>query len=198
MRLVSAAACASVAPLDEQALDLIGVFGLLSVLAVGGGAAVLPGDEAADRSQHHWVTETPIRPHLQPRTARAGPEHADGRGDRAVRRRLDRARSRRWSPSAAGQHVDLGGRAGSGSGWPDWPWLDAIQRGLGPVSIGLALSGAITVAKGAVINVTTLIIAAAVLTILLRRHVNPAYLIVASGVAGALLLRAVTSWLSIA
>ena len=70
-----------------------------------------------------------------------------------------------------------------------WPWLDAIQRGLGPVSIGLALSGAITVAKAAVFNITTLLLAVAVLAILLIRHVNPAYLILASGVLGALLLR---------
>jgi chromate transporter len=69
-----------------------------------------------------------------------------------------------------------------------WPWLDAIQRGLGPVSIGLALSGAITVAKGALLNPTTVLIALAVLVILLSRHINPIYLIAASGAAGALLL----------
>jgi chromate transporter len=69
-----------------------------------------------------------------------------------------------------------------------WPWLDAVQRGLAPVSIGLALSGAITVARGALLGPTTMVIAVAVLAILLSRHINPVYLILASGAAGALLL----------
>src|SRR5262249_55539030 len=171
----------------SKLVDLLGVFGLLSVLAVGGGAAVLPEMKNLTESQHHWVTETQF-------------VHIYSLGQLAPGPNM-------LMVGVIGQYVAGWSGAvvalfafppppstltwGVGRLWErlaDWPWLEAIQRGLGPVSIGLALSGAITVAKGAVINVTPLLIAVAVLTVLLIRHINPAYLIIASGLAGALLL----------
>jgi chromate transporter len=167
--------------------ELIGVFGLLSVLAVGGGAAVLPEMKQLTESQHHWVTETQFVHIYSLGQLAPGPnmlmvgvigQYVAGWTGAlaALIAFLLPASTLTWAVGRLWERL------------ADWPWLDAIQRGLGPVSIGLALSGAITVAKGAVINLTTLLIAAAVLTILLVRHVNPAYLIIASGVAGALLL----------
>src|SRR5215469_5864552 len=58
-----------------------------------------------------------------------------------------------------------------------WPWRSSIQRGLAPVSIGLLLSGSLTMAKGAVTGWLTATIAVAVLVVLLRRGINPALLI---------------------
>jgi chromate transporter len=170
----------------SKILELLGVFGLLSVLAVGGGAAVLPEMKHLTEGQYHWITESQF-------------VHIYSLGQLAPGPNM-------LMVGVIGQRV--AGAAGAvaalvgfllpatfltwvvGRLWErfaDWPWLDAIQRGLGPVSIGLALAGAITVAKGAVIDVTTAALAVAVMVVLLVRHVNPAYLIVASGVLGWLL-----------
>ena len=65
-----------------------------------------------------------------------------------------------------------------------WPWRDAIQRGLAPVSIGLILAGCLTMAKGALTGWITVAIAAGVFTILLRSRINPALLILGSSLIG--------------
>lgn len=171
----------------NKILDLLGVFGLLSVLAVGGGAAVLPEMKQLTESEHHWLTENQFIHIYSLGQVAPGPNMlmVGVIGQRVA-----------GLPGALAALVGflLPASAltwGVGRLWhrlAGWPWLDAFQRGLGPVSIGLALSGAITVAKGALINATTVVIAAAVLAILLSRHVNPVYLILASGVVGALLL----------
>src|SRR5262249_41972026 len=152
--------------------DLIGVFGLLSVLAVGGGAAVLPEMKHLTESEHHWLTEDQFVHIYSLGQLAPGPNMlmvgvighrvAGLPGALApVVAFLLPASALTWGVGRLWQRL-----AG-------WPWLEALQRGLGPVSIGLALSGAISIARGAMINVTTGVIAAAVLGILLRRHVNP-------------------------
>ena len=65
-----------------------------------------------------------------------------------------------------------------------WPWRASIKRGLAPVSIGLLLAGCLTMAKGAVTGVVTVIIAAAVFAVLLRSRINPALLILGGAVIG--------------
>jgi chromate transporter len=70
-----------------------------------------------------------------------------------------------------------------------WPWRASIQRGLAPVSIGLLLAGALTMAKGAVTGWVTAAVAVTVLVILLRSRINPALLILAGAVVGLLALR---------
>jgi chromate transporter len=69
-------------------------------------------------------------------------------------------------------------------------WRTAIQRGLAPMAIGLMGAGVIAIAKVATRDVTTMAMAAMVTVILLRRHINPALLILAGGLVGWLLLRA--------
>jgi len=171
----------------SKLLELLGVFGLLSVLAVGGGAAVLPEMKHLTESEHHWLTENQFVHIYSLGQLAPGPNMlmVGVIGQRvagwpgafvALVAFLLPASALTWGVGRLWHH------------FASWPWLDAIQSGLGPVSIGLALSGAITVAKGALIDTTTVIIAIAVLAILLLRHINPAYLILASGVAGALLI----------
>jgi chromate transporter len=171
----------------SKILDLIGVFGLLSVLAVGGGAAVLPEMKHLTEDEHHWLTESQFVHIYSLGQVAPGPNMLMV----GVIGQLVAG----WAGAAAALVAFLLPASaltwGVGRLWErlaGWPWLDAIQSGLGPVSIGLALTGAITVAKGAVINLTTALIAIAVLAILLSRHINPVYLILASGVLGALLL----------
>jgi chromate transporter len=51
---------------------------------------------------------------------------------------------------------------GIGRAWrrlENWPWREAIQEGLAPVSIGLLLAGCFTMTKGAIIGLNTAAIA---------------------------------------
>ena len=65
-----------------------------------------------------------------------------------------------------------------------WRWRNAIQRGLAPVSVGLVLAGAITLAKGALLDRLAVVIAMVVFVTLLRSRINPAYLILGGAVVG--------------
>jgi len=70
-----------------------------------------------------------------------------------------------------------------------WPWRPSIQQGLAPVSIGLLLAGCFTFAHGAVTSVETATIAVATLLILLKYKINPALLVVAATIIGAISFR---------
>jgi chromate transporter len=65
-----------------------------------------------------------------------------------------------------------------------WPWRDAIQRGLAPVSIGLVFAGTITIAQGALTGWKAAVIAALVFVFFLRSRINPALLVLGGAVAG--------------
>ena len=69
-----------------------------------------------------------------------------------------------------------------------WPWRTSIQQGLAPVSIGLLLAGCLSMAKGAITGTETAALAVAVLLILLRYKINPALLVMAGAIVGALTL----------
>jgi chromate transporter len=70
-----------------------------------------------------------------------------------------------------------------------WPWRDSIQHGLAPVSIGLLLAGFLTIARVAVTDVTTVLIAVVVFAILIRSRVNPALVVVGGALVGLVALR---------
>ena len=68
------------------------------------------------------------------------------------------------------------------------PWRRAVQNALEPISIGLMCSGVYAVAKAAVIGPLTLAMAALTLVVLLFTRVNPVYMILGMGVMGAALM----------
>ncbi|MBV8721674.1 MAG: chromate transporter, partial [Candidatus Eremiobacteraeota bacterium] len=70
-----------------------------------------------------------------------------------------------------------------------WPWRDSIQKGLGPVAIGMAVAGLITFGKGAIHNWLTLAVALAVFAASLRTRINPALLIASGAIVGVAGLR---------
>jgi chromate transporter len=67
-----------------------------------------------------------------------------------------------------------------------WRWRPAIQTGLGSVSVGLVLAGAIIMGRGAITDALYAAIAVVVFILLLKTKINPAYPIVASGLVGVL------------
>jgi chromate transporter len=67
-----------------------------------------------------------------------------------------------------------------------WRWRPAVQTGLGSVSVGLVLAGAVIMGRGALTSWVYAVLAAVVFLLLLRTRTNPAYPIVASGLIGML------------
>jgi chromate transporter len=65
-----------------------------------------------------------------------------------------------------------------------WPWREAIQRGLAPVSIGLLLAGSISIARGAVTGWLNFTLALIVFAILISTRINPALLILCAAMVG--------------
>ena len=170
-------------------LDLLGVFSLLSVLAVGGGTAVLPEMKTLTVNSYHWLSDDQFRDIYSLGQLAPGPNmlmvivigyHVAGTigallafgGFFLPASMLTFGVSRVWN------HFE-------GS-----PWRLAVQRGLAPIVIGLMTAGVIAIGRTAVTGATTLILAAAVFAILyFGPKMNPALLVLAGGVVGFFLLR---------
>lgn len=167
--------------------SLAGVFGLLSILAVGGGSAVLPEMQALTVSSQHWLTAEQFVAIYSLGQLAPGPNmlmvgvigyRVAGVVGAAVTMVafflpasvLCFGAGRLWAHLAA------------------WPWRQSLQRGLAPLAIGLMGAGALALARTSVNSASTAAIAFAVAALILRWHVNPALLIVASGAVGWLLL----------
>jgi chromate transporter len=68
------------------------------------------------------------------------------------------------------------------------PWRRTIQNALEPISIGLMCSGVYAVAKASVVSSITLALALVTLYLILRTKINPVLVILGSGGCGALLM----------
>ena len=173
----------------DKLLPLIGSFSLLSLLAVGGGVAVLPEMKDVVVNQHHWVTSDQFvdlyslgqmapGPNMMMVTV-IGYRVAGFPGALAVTASfflpaclLALICNRVWV------HF-----AGS-------PWRESVQRGLAPLAIGLMAAGVVSIAEVATRTLPTIGLAAVVLGILLRFRINPAWVILACGAIGWLFLPA--------
>jgi chromate transporter len=169
-------------------IHLFLVFSLLSVLALGGGNSVLPEMRHMTVHQMNWLTDAQFRSIYSLGQVVPGPnmlmvlvigyQLAGWLGMAVVGFAffvpdfiIALSINRLW--------IHLGG----------WPWRLSIQRGLAPVAIGLMISGTYTIARLSIVNLPTLAIALVVLAILLWRHINPGYLVLAGGLACMLMSR---------
>lgn len=169
-------------------LRLLGVFGLLSVLAVGGGLAVLPEMKDRTVNQYHWVTADQFVDFYSLGQMAPGPNMvmvaligykvAGLGGAIAVlvafflpASLMTFGANRLWHRLSA------------------WPWRESIRRGLAPVTVGLMTAGVISIGKVAIDAPGTAVLALVVTVILLTTRVNPALLILGSAIAGWALLR---------
>ena len=162
---------------------LIRVFAYLSLLTVGGGMAAFPELKILTVEVHHWLTFPQLVHFYSVGQMAPGPNMMMIECIGA------------WAAGIPGVLVVLIAFFGPtallafiiGRLWTrleKWPWRASIERGLAPVSIGLLLAGCLTMAKGAVTGVVTVIIAAAVFAVLLRSRINPALLILGGAVIG--------------
>ncbi|MGR4064752.1 MAG: chromate transporter [Vulcanimicrobiaceae bacterium] len=70
----------------------------------------------------------------------------------------------------------------------DSPWRRAVQYGFAPIAIGLMASGVFALAKSSTTTVLTGLIAAFMLGMILRTKINPTLLILTCGLVGAFIL----------
>lgn len=162
--------------------SLAWVFALLSIVAVGGGTAVLPEMERLVVNQFHWMGDQQFRDIYSLGQVAPGPNMlmvmvigyrlAGAAGAVVVGLAfflpdciLTFFANRLWSQLSESR------------------WRVALQRGLAPVAIGLMLSGTYALARLSISNLMGLVIAAVTLGILSWRRINPLLLISAGGLA---------------
>jgi chromate transporter len=164
---------------------LVRVFAYLSLLTVGGGMAAFPEMKILTVDVHHWLSFSQL-------------VHLYSVGQMAPGPNMMMIVSiGEWAGGIVGAIVVVVAFFGPtslltftvGRIWnrlEKWPWRASIQQGLAPVSIGLLLAGCFTLARGAVTGLDTATIAVATLLILLKYKINPALLVLAAAVIGAL------------
>ena len=169
-------------------LRLLAVFGMLSVLAVGGGLAVLPEMKKLTVEQYHWVTADQFVDFYSLGQMAPGPNMvmvtligykvAGLVGAISVlvafflpASVLTFGANRLWHRLSA------------------WPWRESIRRGLGPVTVGLMIAGVISIGKVAIDMVGSAVLAVVVAALVLTTRINPALLILGSAMVGWALLR---------
>ena len=158
------------------------VFALLSLVAVGGGTAILPEMERQVVHQFHWMGDKQFRDIYSLGQVAPGPNMLMVM---VIGYRL---------AGAAGAAV-----VGFAFFLPDcilaffvnrlWDrfsdsrWRTAVQRGLAPVAIGLMVSGTYALARLSIFNLTGFAIAGVTFALLSWRRLNPLLVISAGGLA---------------
>lgn len=172
----------------DQLSSLAGVFAYLSLLTIGGGMAAYPEMKTLVVSVHHWVSNAQLVHVYSVGQMSPGPNMmmvaalgvlTAGIPGAAVAALafflptgiLTFAVGRLWKRLAG------------------WPWRDSIQRGLGPVAIGLAVAGLLTFGRSSINGWVTLLVALAVFFLTVRTKINPALLILGGAVVGVTALR---------
>ena len=175
--------------MNSPGLNVLGVFATLSVLAVGGGAAVLPEMKAMVVDSHHWLTDDQFRDIYGLGQVAPGPNmlmvlvigyHVLGYPGALL--------------AFAGFFVPAGLMSLAGSRlWEHFegsPWRLSLQRGMAPLVVGLMAAGTISIARTAITGAGTVAIAVAVfLGLIFVKRINPALFVLAGGLAGLAALR---------
>jgi len=182
----------------RKTINLVNVFALLSILAVGGGTAVLPQMKYETVTLHQWLSAVQFTDLYSLGQLSPGPNMnmvivigykvAGLAGAILVLIAF-------YLPSCTLAFA-------VGKIWDHFqgsPWRDAVQRGMAPITVGLMLSGVYAIGRTATFNLghsprhnlTTVAITLIVTLTLLGRHVNPALLILAGAVVGWFALRMV-------
>ncbi len=166
----------------KRLFNLSWVFMLLSVLAVGGGTAVLPQMQHTTVDTFHWLTDAQFREIYSIGQVAPGPNMM-----------MVLLIGYRLAGAAGAVIVGLSFfvpdfiiALTANRLWirfHDSPWRLAVQRGLAPVAIGLMASGTYAIARLSIMNAASLAIAAVAFGILYWRHVPPALLVIAAGIA---------------
>lgn len=164
-------------------VHLILTFGMLSLLAVGGGTAVLHEMQEVLQSTYNITADMFVHVYSVGQLAPGpnmtmvivfGYQIAGALGAALVGASF-------FLPSSF--LCFMVGRLWSRIG--DTAWRRAVQNALEPISIGLMCSGVYAVGKAALTGTVTILLAVTALIIILFSRVNPVYVILGLGAAGA-------------
>ena len=179
----------------NKIIELVNNFALMSLLAVGGGTAVLPEMKHDTVERHHWVSDTQFAEIYSLGQLAPGPNMTCvsliGYEVSGLAGLIAVLFAFFFPACLLCYFVSQVWDAAEGS-----PWRDSVQRGMAPIVIGLMLAGCYALgktasfnpAKGWDYNLLTLAIGAAVAIVLSLTRINPALTILAGGVAGYILL----------
>lgn len=172
----------------DQLPALAEVFAYLSLLTIGGGMAAFPEMKTLVVDTHHWMTYDQLIHVYSVGQMSPGPNMmmVSAIGVRVAS-----------IPGALIAAVAFFLPTGIltfavGRIWnrlANWPWRDSIQKGLGPVAIGLAVAGLLTFGRGSITGWVTIAIALIVFYATIRTKINPALLILGGAVVGVIGLR---------
>lgn len=169
-------------------VQLFAVFSLLSVLAVGGGLAVLPEMKALTEVRHQWVTADQFVDFYSLGQLAPGPN-------------MNMVLLIGWQvaglPGALAVWVGFFLPSSllafwAGREWrrlAGWPWRESVRRGLAPLTVGLMVAGVISLARVALVEPRAIALGAVAAVVLTASRLNPAFVIAASSVTGWLVLR---------
>jgi chromate transporter len=169
-------------------LKLLGVFGMLSVLAVGGGLAVLPEMKKLTVEQYHWVTADQFVDFYSLGQMAPGPNMVMVTLIGYKVAGLVGALSVLIAFFLPASVLTFGANR-LWHRFEQWPWRESIRRGLGPVTVGLMIAGVISIGKVAIDVLGTVVLAVLVAVLVLTTRINPALLILGSAMVGWALLR---------
>lgn len=182
----------------KDLVRLLNVFCLLSLLAVGGGSAVLPQMEHETVTDYHWVSADDFATIYSLGQMAPGPNmtmvELIGYKTAGIAGLLV-VLVAFYLPSSFLTY----GVSHVWDSFKDNPWRDSIQKGMAPITIGLMLAGVYAVGKTASFNpehsfkfnLLTTSIGLAVTGWLFLRHTNPAILILLGGFVGWFFLKGV-------
>jgi chromate transporter len=167
----------------DQIPGLARVFSYLSFLTIGGGMAAFPEMRDQVVNVHHWLTEAQLVHVYSVGQMSPGPNMMMvAQVGELVAGLLGALVAALAFFVPTGILTFAVGRA-----WnklEHWPWRNSIQKGLGPVAIGMAVAGLITFGKGAIHGWLTAAVALAVFTLSIRTRFYPALLILCGAIVG--------------
>ena len=172
----------------DQIPALARVFAFLSLLTIGGGMAAFPEMKVQVVDVHHWLTDEQLVHVYSVGQMSPGPNMMMVAEVGVLVAKLPGA-----IVAALAFFLPTGVLTFAvGRLWKrlaGWPWRDAVQKGLGPVAIGLAVAGLITFGKGAITGWIQAAVAVAVFLIMLKTKFNPALLILCGAIVGVFFLQ---------
>jgi len=176
--------------MEKSDFQILGIFSLLSVIAVGGGTSVLPEMKNLTIDTMHWLNADQFRDIYSLGQIVPGPNmmmvmvigyKVAGMPGALL------AFGGFFIPSALIAFV----AARIWNHFEGSEWRLAIQRGMAPIVVGLMAGGAVAIARTAIVGSWALAFAMVTFFILYfgKKRINPAILIISGGIFGILLMR---------
>ncbi len=172
-------------------LNLLWVFGQLSVLGFGGGKGIIPQMHTDAVTTYHWITSEQFTQFYTIGKLVPGPT--------TIFAALVGYAAMPGSPIVGAAAATVGMFLPSSlmmvafdALWVRFqasPWRAIISRGLAPAIVGLVWSSVWTIARGAPANAVAYVTAAAVAALMIRTNVSAPLLIVLAGAVGVVALR---------